>query len=202
MREARGVLHRNPLKGVAPGAQGRRTKEPTPHCVLACGARSPKPAAASRARRPPAGPGAQRTRLSGSHVTLPRPWGSPRRRHPFPHIRRTARPPPATANGAPRSAPRDLRAHPRPPISARQATPAAPLAAMPARQPPVPPTSPGQFHSILLHSLSPRGRRQRDRGGFALCRDSRPLPDGSGASIPSRDGGSARLPVSGSAPPD
>lgn len=122
-------------------------------------------------------------------MTPPRPWGSPPRWRPFPHIRRAA--PPTTANGVPLRAPRDLRARPHPPISARQEAPAAPLAAAPVRQTPVPPTSRGQPRSIQLCSLSPRRRRRQRRGGLALCRDSRPLSEGHGAATLGRAGPAA-----------
>lgn len=168
--------------GSPPGAQVLRGQEPTPHHILGCGARRPEPTAASRARRPPVRPGAQRTGRGGSHVTPRRPWGSPPQWRPFPHIRRTARPPPTTANGVPLRASRDLCARPHPPISARQAAPAAQLAATLVRQTPIPPTSPGKPRSIQLRSLSPPRRRQRRRGSLALCGDSRPLPYGQGAS--------------------
>lgn len=147
---ARGLSQSNPLKGVAPVGQGQPGLERTPHRALGGGARGPQPAAASRARRRSVPPGAQRTLLGGPHVTPPRPWGSPRRRCPYPHIRRAPRPPPTTANGAPLRAPRDLCARPHPPISARQAAPAAPLATASVRQTPVPPTLP----SAPLHPAS------------------------------------------------
>lgn len=68
---------RTARQGDAPGAQGLPGKKPTPHCVLGCGAQRTKLAAVSRARRPPVCPGAQGTGRGGSHLTPPRPWGSP-----------------------------------------------------------------------------------------------------------------------------
>lgn len=165
-------------QGVPSGAQGQ---EPTAHRFLGCGARRPEPAAASRARRPPIRPCAQRTGQGGSHVTPRRPWGSQPQWLPFPHIRRTARPPPTTANGVPLRASRDLCARPHPPISARQAAHAAQLEAILVRQTPIPPTFPGQPRSTQFRSLSPPRRRQRRRGSLALCGDSCPLLYGHGA---------------------
>lgn len=111
-------------------------------------------AASSRPCHPSIRPGGERTLPGDSHVTPPRPWGSPAPRRPFPHIRRAAHPLPATANGAPLRAPRDLCARPHPPISARQKAPAAPLAATPVCQAPShppPPVSPAPASFTPCH---------------------------------------------------
>lgn len=80
-------------------AQGRLLRRAAP--VGAGGAqpaaRSPQPLHQGRATLPTR----QRTAPGGSLVTPPRPWGSPRPRRPFPHIRPAARPKPATANSSP-----------------------------------------------------------------------------------------------------
>lgn len=147
-------------------------------------------------------PTRQRTAPGGSLVTPPRPWGSPGPRRPFPHIRRAGRPTPATTNGAPLRAPRDDRARPHPPISARQAALFPPLAVTPVRQAP---SRPPPSVSPAPSGFTPCHRGSSDN------EDSAPSP---GAAIPAsyprpriflhraRPGGSARLPVPGSAPPE
>lgn len=160
-------------------------QESNPHRALGCGDRGPGPRACSRFKGAPSASSSccakdadgrfPRDASSTLEVT---PAAAPVPSHP-PH---GPPPPTTTANGALLRAPRNLRARPHPPISARQEAPAAPLAAKPVRQTPVPPTFSGQTRSIQLHSLSPRHWRRRRCGGLAHVLDSRPLLDGRRAS--------------------
>lgn len=154
--EDRGVLQSNLfLKG---SSQGRRVSPDRSRPASSRSGKNECPqitAGSSRARHPSSRPGGERTQPDDSHVTPPRPWGSPRPLRPFPHIRRAAHPPlPITANGLPLRAPRDLCARPHPPISARQEAPPAPLAATSVCQAPShppPPVSPAPASSTPCH---------------------------------------------------
>lgn len=119
--EDRGVLQSNLfLKG---SSQGRRVSPDRSRPASSPSGKNECPqitAGSSRARHPSSRPGGERTQPDDSHVTPPRPWGSPQPLRPFPHIRRAAHPPCPSQPMACRSAPRATSAHAR----TRQSPPA------------------------------------------------------------------------------
>lgn len=115
-------------------------------------------------------------------MTPPRPWGSPRQRRPFSHIRRAAHPrlrlhqwgaAPRPAQLPRTPAPANLR----PPAGAQRT-----IGCHARPSGPVPPTSPSTPCSSQLHSLSSGSQRQRERSGLVLSRDPRLLPHQHGTS--------------------
>lgn len=158
--EDRGVLQSNLfLKG---SSQGRRVSADRSRPPASRSGKNECPqftAGSSRALHPSSRPGGERTQPDDSHVTPPRPWGSPWPLRPFPHIRRAAHPPAHYSQwlAAPRPA-RPLRtpapANLRPPGGAPRT-----IGCHVRLSGSVPPTSPRQPRSSQLHSLSPGRRR-------------------------------------------